>query len=1521
MIVNEFSGSSPFEFLELLSNEVFLPILSSPENQAEWGEVPTREIYDRFNSFLSSTTVLCGQVKGETRLPMPPLDFHAPNESLKNKISLLEGAVVMWTKQIRNILALDPESLLKQGHHATPEAEIKFWKEKATNLNSVYEQLQGTKIRKVLDILDQAKSTYSTPFTRLCAEVVSARVEANDNTKYLSTIEDWVHKLNGEEDFPSLVNLFKPLLHITLLIWKNSKFYNTPSRLVVLVREVCNSVISQATKYVSGEQLFAMVEAEEAHIAANMLKMTLHVCSALKSTYAEYKALASTECPSNPWKIQSNAIFIRLDTFVERCHDLLEMMHTIVRFTKLSKIEVGGTKGKVLSATIRQVYDDFSRLVDGLKQVPYDLMNVDNSQFDIDYQAFRGSIKELEKRIGAIICLAFDDCATVYGRFKILDSFEVLLERPVIQDTLEKKYIFLVQSFGQELKSVQDLFLQSRDNPPIASNLPPISGTLSWCRSLLERVQAPMAKLQQLNRSVLDREETKEIIKIYNSITASFTEYENQKVEEWASEVEQFSAGKLNQFLLLRDIDTRMLSVNFDTAIVRLLREVKYFLLLGLEVPETALEIYKQVEVYRTWTIKLDLIVNMNNEMLEILLPVEKPLVAPFLAQFDNAVEIGIAQLTWKSTGVNEFLAESLLQVKGASEIVRALKANLSGIHTALTQFNKPLLSRKSKPMLKEEFDREFKAVLKTRYSEIKEGGKAIHSIVKECNKILRVSNSSTDWKAYIDFINSIVVDGLARMVTTSMEYLLDQLDVDTLMKDEKQPMLEIKLDLVHPRNSTGSQQDLSSPLQEEICFIPDLYESGGRGLRDMTSQWIGSFFNATSQFKRLDNEGSYVREIHANENVMLMLAELNETFEKYEQSCMQVKASYDVYSFLWSTDLDTHLATFKAEAEYVTSSGQTLLDLTKFSAAISKYEDFSNQVDVLPSPVDCGWLRINTAPAKAQLSNWVTKWVDKFSNTLKAHVVEKLTTLDTFIQRVQARLIDIVAPAPVTAEVSGEGHASESSATPTATAGANATNGETGDNNSSDVTSAATSESHHQHQTENLMATMETIRDVRKAMDTTAEIFPPMQQAIDLLKQHGKDINSLGRIGDRLLQDYLDDAPMTWQAIVKKTLAKKEEIQPQQQDEIKGLKIKLEEFFISVREFRNNFRSNAPFAFTGSISEAYILLDIHAHELQLKEVEAKRCNELEELFELSLSKYLEISDTKAEIKLLKSVWDMRSLIVKTFESWSPLAWNDIKTDDLEDIGKQLLKSLRKMATDNPVMKGWPAYRSIEDMIKTMSVVLPLINALHSTAMRDRHWKSLAKLCKVKSVDPNDPKFTFEDAVKLNLHEHVDEVEEVVELATKELKIEKKLKDIETAWRDMPMEYSPHNDSEMKLIKPSEELVEGLESHQLELQTMVGMGKFVEFFKDRVLVWQNKLGHTEDVIKIWVSVSRNWMSLESIFLASADIRSQLPEDTKRFEGLDSEFKELMKDAVNEPNVINVTSVEGRLVSDSEHNIS
>jgi len=162
-----------------------------------------------------------------------------------------------------------------------------------------------------------------------------------------------------------------------------------------------------------------------------------------------------------------------------------------------------------------------------------------------------------------------------------------------------------------DLAEVQHIFISSKDKPRIDNNMPPIAGALMWCRSLLDRVQEPMEKLRNMavcggtgaasgGAPVAEREEAKEIEKMHHSLLHQLQAYENHKMEQWKSEIERTSQEKLQQPLLRRGDDARKLYVNFDPSLVRLLREVKYFILLNLPVPSGALSIFEQADTFRT---------------------------------------------------------------------------------------------------------------------------------------------------------------------------------------------------------------------------------------------------------------------------------------------------------------------------------------------------------------------------------------------------------------------------------------------------------------------------------------------------------------------------------------------------------------------------------------------------------------------------------------------------------------------------------------------------------------------------------------------------------------------------------------------------------------------------------------------------------------------------------------------------------------------------------------------------------
>lgn len=141
----------------------------------------------------------------------------------------------------------------------------------------------------------------------------------------------------------------------------------------------------------------------------------------------------------------------------------------------------------------------------------------------------------------------------------------------------------------------------------------------------------------------------------------------------------------------------------------------------------------------------------------------------------------------------------------------------------------------------------------------------------------------------------------------------------------------------------------------------------------------------------------------------------------------------------------------------------------------------------------------------------------------------------------------------------------------------------------------------------------------------------------------------------------------------------------------------------------------------------------------------------------------------------------------------------------------------------------------------------------------------------------------------LNLHNFEEDVKNIVDKSVKETNIEKGLKEFAETWNTMEFEYMNHPRTNYSLLKVSEELIEVLEDNQVQLQNMMS-SKFIGHFYGEVLDWQTKLNNADRVIFIWLEVQRIWAYLEAIFIGSDDIRVQLPEDTKRFEMLDREFK-------------------------------
>jgi len=149
-----------------------------------------------------------------------------------------------------------------------------------------------------------------------------------------------------------------------------------------------------------------------------------------------------------------------------------------------------------------------------------------------------------------------------------------------------------------------------------------------------------------------------------------------------------------------------------------------------------------------------------------------------------------------------------------------------------------------------------------------------------------------------------------------------------------------------------------------------------------------------------------------------------------------------------------------------------------------------------------------------------------------------------------------------------------------------------------------------------------------------------------------------------------------------------------------------------------------------------------------------------------------------------------------------------------------------------------------------MNTILPLINQLRSPFMMDRHWKKL-EIITGKTIEHKSPQFCLENLVELDLFKFSEEVNEIVDGAAKEAKIEIRLNNIQKVWEESVLEFKEYK--EVPVLHALDEIMESVDLHSMELMGMMS-SKDVEEFKDKVMFWQKNLKTVDSVITIWVKV-------------------------------------------------------------------
>ncbi|XP_077418138.1 dynein axonemal heavy chain 10-like isoform X2 [Vanacampus margaritifer] len=352
------------------------------------------------------------------------------------------------------------------------------------------------------------------------------------------------------------------------------------------------------------------------------------------------------------------------------------------------------------------------------------------------------------------------------------------------------------------------------------------------------------------------------------------------------------------------------------------------------------------------------------------------------------------------------------------------------------------------------------------------------------------------------------------------------------------------------------------------------------------------------------------------------------------------------------------------------------------------------------------------------------------------------------------------------------------------------------------------------------------------------------------------------------------------------------------------------EEFQQNLSVFVASFNMDGPGAVGEDLDQGLSRMEQYEAELA-KAVEGRQdLANAEKLLDLPITVYPEIVSIQKDMNGFKLIYDIYQEQKAAKNKWSQTLWADLNIQVLQDGSEGFIKDLKKLPKD---VRSLPIAGILEGRMKQFRDSLPLLLDLKNEALRERHWKELMDRTGT-SFEMNTTTFTLENMFAMELHKYADVIGDIVSSASKELGIEKGVKEVVETWGTMLFSiipYSKGGHQQCAVLGVVDEILLIVDNDAMNLQSMAG-SRFVGPFLNIIQQWEKDLSLISETIEVWLLVQRKWMYLESIFIGG-DISSQLPEEAKKFDIIDKKFKDIMNDAQANPNIKRCCVIPNRLM--------
>ncbi|XP_061675536.1 dynein axonemal heavy chain 11 isoform X2 [Syngnathoides biaculeatus] len=1125
-----FGALAPHPLLQLsiIVEQICAPLLSNNLNQHAWPQMLSEDITRNARSICGKISVARRRALGEFVLAVQPDTDWIENASSTSKMygnydralaHNMETQITNWTNLIQRMLKEDSSDIFLTGNNPGPSAELGFWASRKSSIQSIYQQLQSPAVQEMTNMLDMMDSSYYPAIKTLTGSLFDALQEAEDIDLHLQPLRVQLSQMENE-GFPHFEASIPALFHLLFLIWTNCRPYQRPTRIVVLLQQLCNLLIEQASTYLSDEVLVREEPEEDLH----MVKRVIKFFRSFKKSYQSQRERLGSHARHAPWDFPSVMIFTRFNNFLNRMFQLEDIFEIMLEYQRMEKLEFGGPKAKLYSERIAQMYTEFTEHCLKLIHCDHNPLDCNDQDFEKGYNDFKVKIVDFECRFASLLVSAFKDCTELESAFKLLTIFGPFLERRHILQVFSPNIPLLLQQFRDELDNCKWLFKSQLNELEscLGKNMSRMSGVLRWAKMIRERIEAPWEKMKTVFKSIFRSEggmDTTEEHHVCEEMLGLLHQWEEGVYSEWCDGLEHACQINLKQPLIFRNSSNDLIAVNFNPNLAEVLKDVKYIQTLNLNIPVVAMTVFEKRDLFSTYVSSLQLVVQWYNKLKESVLEIELPLIRDDLASVDQLLQRAQTDVMWHDQDCWSFISATKKQVEDLINRVIRAKENRDAIQSMMKRWSKQtMFCRKDNKkisllQLEDRADRVSKM-----YSSIKQDGNSIHKLLQENMELFNANPTSDAWRSYVDYVDEIVVEGLFAFIGHSLQFFVDNMD----SYPKQAPLFEAHLMLT----------DFG------MFFLPSLVRDARHGFYELVEGLLGDIFKASVNINRLAADFAVNNYQDVMEDMLDLLELRKEVMDRVENvrnKAVSYQRQFDCYSHLWQDDRAEFLSHFLSYARVLTPEEveahragilpESLPTVDHFKEQIDYYEDlYSETYKLEDSKVFDGWFRVDIKHFKASLLNTIKKWSWLFKEHLLTYVTNSLDDLQGFVC------------------ATGEG-----------------------------LAKSVPKGDHH-----SLVEVMSHLLAIRDRQVITDTMFEPLKDTVILLERHGVTIPDK-------VHWQLEELPEKWNRAKKLSLKVRHEVAPMQNEEVLVLRRRCMEFEVKQSQFREIFRATAPFCYKTS--------------------------------------------------------------------------------------------------------------------------------------------------------------------------------------------------------------------------------------------------------------------------------------------------------------------------------------------------